>query len=179
MKKRRITLFHVALSLILVIILVMAGLLVFMKPGHRKPVKKIFPADTVTAEPKTVFRNDGQLTFRKGATGQDIATIDVEIADDEPERVQGLMYRDSMAENQGMLFLFPREEPMAFWMKNTRISLDIIYLDSERKIVDIVEDTKPFSLEQLPSKAPAQFVVEVNAGFTVKHGIKVGDYINF
>jgi len=179
MKKKKISLFHIGIALILVLILTMTGLLVFMKPGSKKPVSTVMPAETKTAETVPVFRNDGQLTFRKAGNGADIVTIDVEIADEEPERIQGLMYRDSMAENQGMLFLFPREEPMAFWMKNTRIPLDIIYLNADRKIVDIVRDTKPFSLDQLPSHAPDQFVVEVNAGFTAKYRIKVGEYIHF
>lgn len=119
------------------------------------------------------------LTFSDGKSSRPILTIDVEVADDEAERTQGLMYRDSLPEQSGMLFLFPVEEPMAFWMKNTRFSLDILYVDSEYRIINIVENTTPYSLEQLPSEAPAQYVVEVVGGFCRQHGIKPGDLIRF
>ena len=132
-----------------------------------------------TTTPSPVFRKDGMLTFSDGRSSRPILTIDVEVADDEAERTQGLMYRDSLPGFSGMLFLFPAEEPMAFWMKNTRFSLDILYVDSEYRIINIVENTTPYSLEQLPSEAPAQYVVEVVGGFCRQHGIKPGDLIRF
>jgi uncharacterized membrane protein (UPF0127 family) len=89
------------------------------------------------------------------------------------------MYRDSMAENVGMLFLMGIEELQAFWMKNTILPLDIMFVDSERRIVSIHRNCKPYSLDQIPSGKPAIFVVEVNAGYTEKYGIKVGDLISF
>jgi uncharacterized protein len=177
MKKKKISLFNIALSLLLVSILGMGALLIFVKPSNHKPLRRNDIQDTLTAgKPSPVFRKDGELTFRT-QKGKDIIKIDVEVADDEAERTQGLMYRDSMAENTGMIFLFPIEEPMSFWMKNTHIPLDIIYINSEKKIVHIAENTKPYSLDQIPSGSPALFVVEVNAGFTKRHGIKVGDTI--
>ena len=84
-----------------------------------------------------------------------------------------------MPEYAGMLFLFQTEEPLNFWMKNTRFSLDIIYISSERKIVSIARNTKPYSLDQIPSFKPALYVVEVNAGFAKRHGIKEGDLVAF
>lgn len=177
--KKKITLFRIALSLILITILSMSALLVFFRPSN-KPIRKVIPyTDTVTETPNPVFRKDGELIFRKDGKADKALKIDIEIADDEPERIQGLMYRDSMPEFAGMLFLFPIEEPLDFWMKNTHISLDIMYVNSDRRIVSIASNTIPYSQEQIPSIKPAQYVVEVNAGFAARHGIKEGDYIQF
>jgi uncharacterized membrane protein (UPF0127 family) len=89
------------------------------------------------------------------------------------------MYRNDLPEMQGMLFLFPREGPLSFWMKNTPRSLDIIYINSAYTIVSIARNTTPFSEEQLPSGKPSQFVLEVNGGFCERHGISEEDRIEF
>jgi uncharacterized membrane protein (UPF0127 family) len=109
----------------------------------------------------------------------DTVQVAVEIANTEEKRQFGLMYRTDLPEMQGMLFLFPREGPLAFWMKNTPRSLDIIYINSAHTIVGIVRNTTPFSEENLPSREPAQFVLEVNGGFCRRHGINEGDRIEF
>lgn len=127
-------------------------------------------------EPK--FRKDGTLLFTK-AVDSSTLQIDIEVADEPFERRDGLMYRTSMGGNQGMLFLFDREEPQSFWMKNTHISLDIIYVGSDKKIVSIQKYAAPFSEESLPSEGPAQFVVEVNAGYCDNFGIKPGDAVSW
>lgn len=177
--KKKITLFRIAVSLILITILSMSALLIFFRPSN-KPVRKVVPYSETSADTlNTVFRKDGELNFRKNGKTDMQVKIDIEVADDEPERIQGLMYRDSMPEFAGMLFMFPVEEPIAFWMKNTHISLDIIYVNSDRQIVSIAANTTPYSQEQIPSIKPAQYVVEVNAGFAARHGIKEGDYIQF
>ncbi|MBM4256916.1 MAG: DUF192 domain-containing protein [Deltaproteobacteria bacterium] len=105
--------------------------------------------------------------------------VAVEIANTEEKRQLGLMYRTDLAEMQGMLFLFPREGPLSFWMKNTPRSLDIIYINSTHTIVRIARNTTPFSEENLPSGKPAQFALEVNGGFCQRHGINEGDRIEF
>jgi uncharacterized membrane protein (UPF0127 family) len=105
--------------------------------------------------------------------------VSVEIANTEEKRQFGLMYRTDLPEMQGMLFLFPREEPLSFWMKNTPRSLDIIYINSTHTIVSIVRNTTPFSEEHLPSGKPAQFVLEVNGGFCERHGVLEGDQVEF
>ena len=84
------------------------------------------------------------------------------------------MYRKDLPELQGMLFLFPREQPLSFWMKNTPLPLDIIFINSAGTIVDIAANTEPFSEDPLPSSLPAQFVLEVNAGFCQKYGVEIG-----
>jgi uncharacterized membrane protein (UPF0127 family) len=92
----------------------------------------------------------------------------VEVADDDRERERGLMFRDEMAEDRGMLFVHEREEPQAYWMKNTRIPLDILYFDSELRLVSQQRDVPPCALGSncppYPSNAPARFVLELNAG---------------
>jgi uncharacterized protein len=119
------------------------------------------------------FRNDARLSFIN-AEGRESASISVEIAETEEQRTQGLMGRTRMDERQGMLFIFPDEEYRSFWMVNTPLSLDIIYVNSDRKIVTIRRNTVPFSEESIPSSAPARFVIEVNAGFCDRNGIVEG-----
>ncbi len=103
----------------------------------------------------------------------------VEIANTEEKRQFGLMYRADLPEMQGMLFLFPREDALSFWMKNTPRSLDIIYINSSHTIVSIARNTRPFSEEALPSGKSAQFVLEVNGGFCQRYGISEGARIEF
>lgn len=92
----------------------------------------------------------------------------VEIADDDAERARGLMFRDRMEADAGMLFIHDREEPQAYWMKNTQLPLDILYFDNERKLVAQRRNTPPCSAgdacPSYPSHAPARYVLELNAG---------------
>jgi uncharacterized protein len=103
----------------------------------------------------------------------------VEIADDNAERMRGLMFRDHMDADAGMLFLFDQQEPQAFWMKNTRIPLDILYFDSNWFLVGWSLNTPPCSLgdncPSYPSHAPAKFVLELNAGTASRIGAEMGD----
>jgi len=92
----------------------------------------------------------------------------VEIADDDQERARGLMFRDSLEEGRGMLFIHDREERLAYWMKNTRIPLDILYFDSQLRLVTQQRNVPPCSAGDrcppYPSRAPALYVLELNAG---------------
>ncbi len=109
--------------------------------------------------------------------------ISVEIADDDAERARGLMFRDELAKGTGMLFLHDREEPQAYWMKNTRIPLDILYFDSARKLVAQQRDVPPCSAgngcPSYPSNAPARYVLELNAGEAAKLKLENGDEMTF
>lgn len=101
----------------------------------------------------------------------------VEIADDTQEQALGLMYRDSMPDDQGMLFIFPNEAPRSFWMKNTRIPLDIMYFDKELRMVSLSADTPPCKVSRCPSYpslAPAMYVLELNAGKAAELGVGPG-----
>jgi uncharacterized membrane protein (UPF0127 family) len=122
------------------------------------------------------FKKEGELTFQK-ADGSYIAQIDIEIADTDAKRTEGLMYRRHMDENQGMLFLFPYESVQSFWMKNTVIPLDMIFVNKRGVIVTIRKNAVPFDEGQYRSTAPASMVVEVNGGYTDAYGINVGDKI--
>ncbi len=103
----------------------------------------------------------------------------VEIAADDASRERGLMFRDSMPAGRGMLFVFDTERPQAFWMKNTRIALDILYFDAQRRLVSASERTPPCTLgDACPSYAsagPARFTLELNAGVAHSLGVRRGD----
>jgi len=129
------------------------------------------PATLTDGQPK--FVKEGELDFLK-PDGSKIVHINIEVADDESQRMQGLMNRSFMSNDQGMLFIFDVEEPQGFWMKNT-----IIYVNAKKEIVSIAEDTQPFSEQSLPSKGPAIYVVEVNGGFCAQYGITAGYKIDF
>ena len=107
----------------------------------------------------------------------------VEVADDDRERAQGLMFRDSLGSGQGMLFIHEREEMQAYWMKNTRIPLDILYFDKARRLVSQQRDVPPCTLGDgcppYPSSAPARFVLELNAGEARKLGLQDGAELKF
>lgn len=125
-----------------------------------------------------VFKKEGDLQLFK-ANGDLIKKLDIEIADNDYETQTGLMHRKSMLENRGMLFIFENEEPRYFYMKNTEISLDIIYLSTDQKIVSFIENAEAFNEASLPSEKPAKYVLEINSGLIKKWGIQVGDSISF
>lgn len=125
-----------------------------------------------------VFKKQGELTFLSRES-KPITTIDIEIADDESKREIGLMDRRSMEERQGMLFVFEQEHLASFWMKNTMILLDMIFINKTGEIVTICKNTTPFSEQSYSATALTFFVLEVNAGFTDKYGIKEGDRISW
>ncbi|HEY4581944.1 MAG TPA: DUF192 domain-containing protein [Lysobacter sp.] len=119
------------------------------------------------------------------ATGQD-AWVEiggkryaVEVADDDGERARGLMFRDELPADRGMLFVHDREEPLAYWMKNTRIALDILYFDTQRRLVAQQRDVPPCTLGDAcppyPSRAPARYVLELNAGQAERLKLRNGD----
>lgn len=103
------------------------------------------------------------------------ASIRVEIATTPGQVQRGLMWRSEMADDEGMLFVFAEEKPRSFWMKNTPLSLDIMFIDSSGKLVSIARDTRPYSERRIPSGAPARYVLEALAGFCSRHGLRVGD----
>jgi uncharacterized membrane protein (UPF0127 family) len=178
--KKKLSVYNIAIVAIFALIIIISSLVLFINPVNknlRKPVTNMNEKSSIPTKP--VFRKDGELRFVDNKTNKVISTINIEVADTDPEREQGLMYRESMAENEGMLFLMGEETLQAFWMKNTIISLDILYADSDRRIVSIHKNCKPYSLDQIPSEIPATYVVEVNAGYSSKYGIEVGDLISF
>ena len=132
-------------------------------------------ADTTSAAPNPIT-NAPQVYFPNGYS------VTVEIAADPELRAQGLMYRDHLRPASGMLFLFDRDDDYGFWMKNTRIPLSMIWIDSGKKIVHIKDNVPPCYVEQCPSYEPgvkARYVLELAAGEAAKRGIKVGDVLRY
>ena len=125
------------------------------------------------------FIGEGILTFHDKTTKKIITQIDIEIADNPSKRETGLMFRRSLPDNAGLLFIYKKRQPLSFWMKNTYIPLDIIFVDEDMKIVTISKNTKPLSEDPIPSYRYSMYVIEVNAGFCDKYGIQIGDYIKF
>jgi uncharacterized membrane protein (UPF0127 family) len=103
----------------------------------------------------------------------------VELARTPPERSRGLMYRDHMDEDAGMLFLFERMRTQSFWMKNTRIPLDMLFIDDTGVIVGIVENAEPMTLTSRSVGKPSQYVLELNGGTCRRLGIKAGQLTRF
>jgi hypothetical protein len=125
------------------------------------------------------FKKEGELTLYKSTSDSIIAKLDIEIADTDYDVQTGLMYRNSMLDTQGMLFVFPTMRERFFYMKNTRIPLDLIYLDDQLNIVSFQENAQPFNEDQLPSTVPAQYVLEINAGLAEKWLLEIGDRMTY
>jgi uncharacterized membrane protein (UPF0127 family) len=107
------------------------------------------------------------------------AFFDVELALTEEARERGLMFRTEVAAGTGMLFVFPEEAAHVFWMKNTFVPLDMIFIGGNRRIVGIVENAEPRTLTSRDPKAASQYVLEVAAGTAFARGFRVGDIVDF
>jgi len=106
----------------------------------------------------------------------------VEIADEQAERARGLMFRDELDDDAGMLFIWPHAAPRAFWMRNTRIALDIVYIGPDLDIVGWSLDTPPCrtrNCRSYPSGQPAKYALEVNAGEMERLDVELGDPVRF
>ena len=122
-------------------------------------------------------RSDSRVVIR-GKSGAELS-LRVEVADTPARRTLGLQYRDKLGDDQGMLFLFPDEKVQTFWMKNTPLSLDLIFIGSHRRVVGIVHEAVPFSTASLSVLVPSQFVLEVRGGLARRKIIEVGDDVRF
>ena len=112
------------------------------------------------------------------AAGQRHA-VTVELARTEPERMRGLMQRERLAPDAGMLFLFDETEDHSFWMKDTLIPLDMIFVDEGGRVVGVVERAAPLTLSPREVGAPSRYVLEVNGGWAASHGVRAGDRVRF
>lgn len=141
--------------------------LLFLACGVNTPPP---PAPTTprTAEPRVVFPDGYAVT--------------VEIAADDATREQGLMYRDHLPPDTGMIFLFPQSGDYPFWMKNTLIPLDMIWIDDQKRIVHVARDVPPCKADPCPSYPPggtARYVLELAAGVAARHGLQNGQTLRF
>lgn len=134
------------------------------------------PSDEDTAD-APAFREDGTLTFYRD--GMEPLEIAIEIADTDEARARGLMGREALPDMSGMLFIFEEEAERSFWMADTPLSLDLLFIDGDGVIGHIHKYASPFSSEQIPSEGPAQYVLEVPAGFTDQHNIAVTDSLSY
>ncbi|MCK0160201.1 DUF192 domain-containing protein [Allomuricauda sp. F6463D] len=125
------------------------------------------------------FSKEGELVILSEETDSIKANFEIEIAETEYETQTGLMYRPSMKQNRGMLFIFPNVSNRSFYMKNTEFPLDIIYIDEGQKIVSFQKNAQPYNESGLPSNAPAKYVLEINAELSDQFGLQVGDSISF
>ncbi len=130
-----------------------------------------------TYEPQ--FKEEGSLVFIDQEKNDTIQTIAIELAETPQEIQYGMMYRKHVPENTGMLFLMDTERPQSFWMRNTYVSLDIIYINSKMEIVSIQKNAQPLNDKSLPSTGPASLVLEVAGGYCDAKGIKAGDKIAY
>ena len=134
---------------------------------------KVAPTQEIATTPLT-FTQEAEAYLVK-PEGDTIQHLKLEIADDEYQRETGLMYRESMETDQGMLFVFENEELRGFHMKNTYIPLDLLFIDAANKVVSISKNAQPRSLETIPSEVPAQYVLEINGGLADQWNLAVGD----
>lgn len=120
------------------------------------------------------FRKDAEL-YLINTSGDTLQSLDIEIADDDYSRATGLMYRESLEQDHGMLFVYSNAARRSFYMKNTYIPLDLVFFASDSTIVSFQKDAKPLDETSLPSVEPAQFILEINAGTSESWGLKKGD----
>jgi len=132
----------------------------------------------ITTAPIT-FTKEGSLDIYRDQTDSLLIQLDIEIAETEYETQTGLMYRNSMEDRQGMLFIFPDVAYHSFYMKNTKFPLDIIYIDEQLKVASIIKNAQPLNESSLPSQVPVKYVLEVKAGLSDVWGIKAEDRIVF
>lgn len=123
------------------------------------------PAEAASFQPLEIVTKNGVQVFS------------VEMATTEKEKETGLMYRKELADGKGMLFDFNPEQEVSMWMKNTYVSLDMIFIRADGRILRIAENTEPMSTKIISSRGPARAVLEVVAGTAQKYGIRPGDRV--
>ncbi|MBK5258694.1 MAG: DUF192 domain-containing protein [Thermoanaerobaculia bacterium] len=145
--------------------LLLAAMLSCARPIPQQPVT---PPSVAASGPSVTFP-DGHL-------------VRVEVVADDESRAQGLMFRDRVREGTGMLFIFPQVDEYSFWMKNTLIPLDMIWIDDAKRVVHVKHDVPPCKADPCPSYAPgvaARYILEVGAGVAKKHRIETGSTLVF
>jgi hypothetical protein len=136
--------------------------------------------DVMSADSETKQKGikvEGEVVVK---TSDDEITVEIEKAQNDQERARGLMYRDSICENCGMLFYFDDSTRGGFWMKNCEISLDILFIDSDGNIIDIKQDFEPCRHDPCPTYTPKDFyryALEVNGGWSEANGVLIGDSV--
>lgn len=131
-----------------------------------------------TRNPKPPDPKGGPAVTIRNSEGEDW-TVKVELAVTLEQQRKGLMYRWSLPADQGMLFIYHDAQVRSFWMKNTRIPLDMIFIGSDKRVAGIVENAEPYTDTSRSVDRPSQWVLEVNGGQAREHGIEAGDRVYF
>ncbi|MBT8321405.1 MAG: DUF192 domain-containing protein [Eudoraea sp.] len=134
------------------------------------------PKKAIDTEPIS-FVKEGELEIYRSESDSLLTRLDIEIAESDYEIQTGLMYREQMDASEAMLFIFPNADFHSFYMKNTLIPLDIIFIDDQLRIVNIKKNAAPFDEAGIPSGLPVQYVLEVNAGLSTSWELQPGDRI--
>jgi uncharacterized membrane protein (UPF0127 family) len=141
-------------------------------------------SSAVGAKPRYVEPTEkNRPTFRKARVvvqgqGGDLP-LSVEVAEDDPQRAYGLMFKKQMGDDEGMIFLFDETREHIFWMKNTFIPLDMVFIGDDRRVEGVYENAEPFSLQRMTVQKPSRYVLEVNAGWCRQHGVGAGAQLRF
>jgi len=164
--------------MVAILVLLLAGCGGIRAESDTGSQKTLQASGTPAAQKDTTSGPSGLQTLTIHTSGGDEVEVRVEIADNFFEQTRGLMYRKELGEDRGMLFVYPQERELSYWMKNTRIPLSIAYIDSERRIVDIL-DMKPLDDEppHYVSSEPVRYALEVNQGFFEKRGVEEGNRV--
>lgn len=160
------------ITAIVVVILLLVFLVMLNLPSNNSDNRR-------TVADEFTFKKDGELIITDSTFSKTKMKFEIQIAKTDYDRQLGLMFRTDMDENQAMLFIFPTQTYQSFWMRNTNISLDILFINADKKIVTIHKNTTPLSDQSYPSSEPAKYVLEVLSGVTDKYDIKTGDKVNW
>ncbi len=172
--KTNSNLLHLIIAVPVILIIIICSLILYLAQGtiyrQVEPISDFLTSQDTTAEKEkllaTVVNKNAQLTL--------------EIADSNYERIKGLQGREALAENEGVLFIFSDEDHRTFWMYNTPISLDIAFLDADKRIINIHKDTTPNNTAiKYTSQSPAQYVIETRAGWFETYHVQEGDFVEF
>lgn len=139
--------------------------------------KPAAPDEPVETQVNIPFRSDGSLSFFRDE--ELLRTIAIEIAEDDSSRNRGLMQRSELPADSGMLFVFPAEAEQGFWMGNTRLALDFVWIRSSGEVHSMTKYIQPMRTETVPSNGPVQYVLELEAGFLDSLGLIEGDQIEW
>ena len=159
---------------ILLIFLVLSTLAACGTPPPDEPTPSDDGEETQVWIP---FRKDGTATISRD--DEVFLTLDIEIADTDSSRNRGLMQRNGLPDDSGMWFVFEQESEQGFWMANTQMALDLIFVRSDGTVQSISKYIQPMRTETIPSNGPAQYVLEVEAGYSDSKGILEGDVISY
>lgn len=152
--------------LMLLLLLVIAG----CSSGEERPVVDDNDTQQPSGRTLTYTANVDFLDTE----GNTVSSVEVAVADDDESRSQGLMDVFELPEDKGMIFIFENEQPRSFWMANTPLSLDILFVNADMEIIRIHRQTSPYSMDNILSDGPAMYTIEVNAGYTQRHDIMEG-----